>query len=160
MIIYSVPLILLTLIIASSVNIVEESVTVRNDLNRTALLIWRDSPVFGTGLGNFIIKLPDFPVERSVYFLQPVHNIYLLILAETGLFGVGGLFLLLFCIIKHLAYDIRRQGKKIIKHYYPYIFPLAVILLIGLADHYPITLQQGQLMTTLALVLPLAYGTD
>ena len=51
--------------------------------------------VVGTGLNTFVIKETLFgELENSVWLLQPVHNIYLLILTEAGISGVVLLFVL------------------------------------------------------------------
>lgn len=117
-----------------------ESVVVRQELNTAAVKIWQQSPIVGVGLGNFLVKLPEFLPKKSVYFLQPVHNIYLLILAETGIIGL----LFFFWIIqKGLGVSINT-------------IPIILLLLLGLVDHYPLTLQQGQLLLALAIGLAIA----
>ncbi len=117
-----------------------ESVIVREQLNVTAINIWQHSPIFGVGLGNFLIELPKTLPSRTVYFLQPVHNIYLLVLSETGIVGLCGFFFLLWYVLKK---------SKIFK------FQIIAFLLLGLVDHYPLTLQQGQLLLTFFLSLGL-----
>ena len=63
----------------------EEAVQLRIFYNKESLksLNW-----FGVGPGNFVnwlmVKDPNLP--RSLY--QPVHNIYLLIYSETGIWGI------------------------------------------------------------------------
>jgi hypothetical protein len=55
----------------------QESVAVRIALNQSAIDIWWMHPWLGVGLGNFIVALPSFLPAKFIYFLQPVHNIYL-----------------------------------------------------------------------------------
>lgn len=118
-----------------------ESVAVRLELNDAAVKIWQQSPLFGVGLGNFLVALPAFLPSRTIYFLQPVHNIYLLILAENGIIGV---ILVIWFVWKVI------QKKK----YFSFLLvPLLTLLLLGLVDHYPITLQQGQLLLALLVGL-------
>ncbi len=113
----------------------DESVVVREELNTAAVKIWEESPLIGVGLGNFLVELPKTIPTRTVYFLQPAHNIYLLLLTETGI--VGFIFSIWF---------IMHNVKK-------FTLPLIILLLLGLVDHYALTLQQGQLLLTLFLAL-------
>ena len=103
----------------------------RQQLNNIAVQQFSHHPFFGTGLGTS----PLYPRNITNYALvhQPIHNIYLLVLAETGILGVLGVLGIL--------------GKLKIK----ITLPLVVILLLGFFDHYWLTLQQGQLL--LALVI-------
>ncbi len=120
-----------------------ESVVVRQRLNTGALQQWMNSPVFGVGLGNFLVQLPKTLLSRTMYFLQPAHNIYLLVLAETGVTGLVAFFGVLWGAI--------RQNRK--HPFSPFRAPLAVYLALGLIDHYPVTLQQGQLLLTILVAL-------
>src|SRR4030042_1660251 len=70
-----------------------ESISVRNELNIRAIQLIERAPLFGVGLGNFLTRLPEILPSRTIYFLQPVHNTYLLMLSETGI--VGFLFFIL-----------------------------------------------------------------
>ncbi len=130
----------------------EESVVVRTQLNNTSVALWKQSPIIGVGLGNFLVMLPEVLPTRSIYFLQPVHNIYLLILVETGAVGFL-LFLLILWLVfrKYVTRDSRNQTQGYIR--IPYHMSLAALLLLGLVDHYPLALQQGQLLLTLLIAL-------
>lgn len=108
------------------------------------------SPIWGVGLNNFIVRLPEiksvagFSVGR-----QPVHNIFLLALAEAG---IPGLFLLTLLLTK-AASTAAKNGKI--------LFGLAIIFMVvtGLVDHYWLTLQQNQLLASLVLGLSLREGS-
>lgn len=127
----------------------DESVVRRNELNSAAVTMWKDSPIIGVGLGNFLVTLPSVSYARSGNYLQPVHNIYLLILAEAGISGVIG-------IIVFAGINFRKRIKHITYAFHVLdhatvlvVLSVVAILLLGLIDHYPITLQQGQLLVTL-----------
>jgi len=77
----------------------------------------------GEGLGTFIVAAPRL--------LQPVHNIFLLVFAETGLAG-----LLFFCFLFY---------KVFFKNPLLFIF----IIFTGLTDHYWLTLQQNLLLLSI-----------
>lgn len=126
----------------------EEALVQRLHLNQTALEMIKQSPIIGVGLNNFIPRLPDFwPKLTTTRFLQPVHNIFLLVAAETGLIG-----LLIF-----LWFLILTFKKLLITNNQSLITALSAILALGLFDHYWLTLQQTQLLFT--IVLGLSWGT-
>lgn len=131
----------------------EESVVVREQLNSAAVKIFSRSPLIGVGAGNFLIELPKVLPSRAVYFLQPVHNIYLLLLSEVGLVGTGIVGWLIFSIIKKYELRSKNYGQKQNTQIFILHTSLFIILLIGLVDHYPLTLQQGQLLLTIYLAL-------
>ncbi|MFZ5845482.1 MAG: O-antigen ligase family protein [Patescibacteria group bacterium] len=136
------------------INPTEESWVVRSELNVAAVKIWQQSPLFGVGLGNFLTELPQTLPSREIYFLQPAHNIYLLILAETGVVGLLIFVWLIYKVIRKHELGIMNYGKN---RNFSFIIrnSLFIILLLGLVDHYPLTLQQGQLLLTLFLGLAL-----
>ena len=126
------------------------SVSRRVELNKAAFAMIKASPVFGVGLGNFISRLFDFSQNREVvYWFQPVHNIFLLVAAETGLIGLGVFLYFLFRTYKHLLI------KSIINHQ-SLAIALSSVLALGLFDHYFLTLQQTQLL--FALILGLCWA--
>ncbi|MBI5620820.1 O-antigen ligase family protein [Candidatus Gottesmanbacteria bacterium] len=132
----------------------EESVVVRQQLNNAATKLWTSSPLFGVGLGNFLVRLPEVLPSRTIYFLQPVHNIYLLLLSEIGIVGIGLIVFLIANLLNHES-GIMKHGKdktKFIIH-----TSLFIILLLGLFDHYPLTLQQGQLLLTVLAGMSLTF---
>ncbi len=111
-------------------------------LIQSALRMWYAFPIFGVGPLHFIGKLPMF--SPPPYLLQPVHSIYLLMLAETGLVGLGIFLAVIYRALRY-AWN-RRPGVR-----------MAVLVALGLGttDHYLLTLTQTQLL--FALVLALAF---
>ena len=127
----------------------DETIGVRQELLRAAVVIWQRSPLVGVGLGNFLVELPRSIPSRTIYFLQPVHNIYLLVLVETGVIGFIFFSLLLVRILaKFSKDDLFQKGIGI---------SLAALLLLGFVDHYLATLQQGQLLFSLYVGLLLSF---
>ncbi|PIS14209.1 hypothetical protein COT65_00210 [Candidatus Shapirobacteria bacterium CG09_land_8_20_14_0_10_47_13] len=123
----------------------DEAISQRLQLIKAAVLMIQGNLLAGVGLNNFLVRLPEFwgPIGTT-FWLQPVHNIYLLIAAETGLTG-----LLVFLWFLVLTF------KKLSILHSPLSIALGAILLLGLADHYWLTLQQNQLL--FALVLGLSW---
>ena len=115
----------------------------------SSLQMIKAHPVFGVGLNNFLVNLPEFQkTHNSVFSLQPVHNIYLLVLAETGIIGFGAFMWLLF----KTYYKVKSQKLKVKSSIQnSKVLILSIVLILGLFDHYFLTLQQGQLL--LAFVL-------
>ncbi len=99
----------------------------RVELSKVALTLWSKSPIFGVGLNNFIPAGSDLLLSGPSRFLQPVHNIFLLALSETGIFGLLGLMFL-------IGYPIYK--KK-------FLLVWGEIIFLGMFDHYFLTLPQG-----------------
>lgn len=103
-------------------------------------------PFFGTGIGNFLPALVGLLPQSGFYWLQPVHNIYLLALSEIGLVGFIGITFI-------LGRQLLKARKKKDWFTNPYWGPLGFILLTGLFDHYWLTLVQNQYLFALILGL-------
>jgi len=112
----------------------------RAELNWIALEIVKDHPLLGVGLNNFTVAMDSYgKVSGWVRFLQPVHNVYLLIAAETGLLGLAAFLLLLLFTI----YDLRFTEKPF---RYILLISLSQISLLCFVDHYFWSLQQTSLL--------------
>lgn len=138
-------IVLAIIAIGKQLSLSSESVLVRQDLNTNAVALWKSSPLFGVGLKNSIVSLPGVMHTKQVYFLQPIHNIYLLVLAENGIVGVLFFLWIIVKIFDRLRYQYNQKGRivTLVK-----ILSFASILLLGFVDHYFLTLQQGQLLLT------------
>ena len=148
-------LILIVGIIAFFPRNTEESVVDRIQLNGYANALWKTSPLMGIGGDRFLPSVPSITIRRNPGFLQPVHSVYLLLLVETGTVGILAFLWLLFGIYRNLLTDIGRNSYNI-RRSYVYGIALAELLLVGLVDHYPITLQQGQLLLTILIGITLS----
>jgi O-antigen ligase len=87
----------------------------------------------GVGLGGFIENMGD-TVPRSsngILLLQPVHNIFLLIVSEIGLVGFGLFSTLLYFFFKNRKWSLR------------FVMGLVGIFIISMFDHYLFSLPQG-----------------
>ncbi len=96
-------------------------------------------PLFGMGFGNFL-ALPA-RLEAGIGLPQPVHNVFLLILDSLGIVGFSLVLVVLFKTFQTAKKD--RMSLLLF---------LAWIAL-GSFDHYLLSLQQGQLLTTLVFAL-------
>lgn len=119
----------------------EEAVVIRKDLAIAALSMVSDFPLFGVGLSHFLVLLPEYYDFYSVLLhLQPVHNIFLFLAAELGLVGFS-----LFCWFVWQTYQRLWQYRFFLQTKVV-LLALTAVFVIGLFDHYWVTLQQGQLL--------------
>ena len=111
------------------------SIAERLILTQAAYKIALINPLFGIGAGNFIAELAKLNLISisEVRLLQPVHNMFLLVIVENGIFGLILLANYLFAIQRKVA-----STQKLI------LF-LALMLYFSV-DHFLWTLQQGQFL--------------
>lgn len=127
------------------------SVTRRVELLQSARAMVSASPLFGVGLGHFTAELPSFGLPSGpTLFLQPVHNIFALITAESGLFA-------LVAILAVLALALREGWRK---RRALLLISLLQLILLGLFDHYLYTLPQGLFLTSLVLGLVFSRSVE
>ncbi len=131
-------------------NLGEESVVQREVLIQSSTTLFTSQPFIGIGLGNFIPRLATIqkPLTLALY-LQPVHNIFLFVLVETGIVGLGFFIVFLLKTYKKLFTDIKTTTYLLSSRIF--LIVLSVMLIIGLFDHYWLTLQQGQLLFSLVI---------
>jgi len=68
--------------------------------------------LFGVGIGNYTLALKDeIKSDQPSYFYQPVHNTFLLIWSEAGIFGLIG-FIGLICLIINYQLSIINKFSK------------------------------------------------
>ncbi len=121
------------------------SFTRRARLNLAAWQIFQNRIFCGTGLNQFTIFLEKFSQSRAVVrFVQPVHHVLLLWLAESGLLGLS---LLILCMAK-----LGQQPNPIKTKLLTTLLVISPILSL---DHYLLSLQPGRIITVLLIVLSL-----
>ncbi len=130
----------------AELNSSSNSVVLRETFNDMGLKLWKSSQFTGIGTGNYIETMRErFELENWQY--QPPHNVYIFILAELGLVGLG-LFI-------GLLLKMARFTWNNLKTYEDYILSILLLtfLIISNFDHYFVTIQQGQLIFFLLLGL-------
>jgi O-antigen ligase len=100
----------------------------RGPLNQMALEMFEDHPLTGIGVNNFAIVLPYYisPYYGSEW-LFTVHNKYLLVLSETGIFGFIG-------FVGFLIYTVVR-GFRVWSARNRFLSPIGLALTTGLLGH-------------------------
>jgi O-antigen ligase len=125
----------------------------RQELADYSLELFLNNPFTGAGLNNFINLLAmDRVLVGTSRFLQPVHNIFLLLLSETGLLGLIGFMAIIFTGI----YSNLRKRSRLST---VLIGCLLSIIFLGFFDHYFLTLPQGQRILFLVLGLSFIKGS-
>lgn len=123
----------------------------RANLLKSSYSMIKEHMFFGVGLNNFTIALPDYlPLSQILVFNQPVHNIFILLLSEAGVFAlVTFIALILFSLFVLLKqpYGIPAVLFVTILHF----------IILGSFDHYLFTIHQTQTIFWLTLGLSLAY---
>jgi O-antigen ligase len=126
----------------------DESLVQRQELATQSLNMFWKSPIFGVGINNFFNNLKIGISEQNNFLIQPVHNIFLLILSETG---IVGLLFAIYVFIKGIVLAARNKQNG--KYFLLLIF---AVIILGMFDHYFLTLQQGQLLLSLVIGLLIA----
>jgi len=120
----------------------QKSLTERQEYLGQAQNIIKDNWLFGVGLGNYTVALEAKDnSQKPAWDYQPVHDYFLLLWAETGIFSVLFFLGFLFC----LAIKNRREV------YFPAIFGALLILM--LLDHWLFSLPFGVMFLFLVLGL-------
>lgn len=114
----------------------DESIVQREHLMNQSIDMFIKNPVFGVGINNFYNNLGKS--EEKTLFIQPVHNIFLLVLSQVGLIG-----LIYFLIIFYKSINNKKRNFLL----------LSILIILGMFDHYFLTIQQGQIMIVMILSL-------
>jgi O-antigen ligase len=127
----------------------------RGDLINAAFHIIKEKPAYGVGLNMITLYIsPLLKHAEFLRFIQPPHNMYLLVFSESGIFAFT-LFLLMLAALLHATY------KTLIKSDFMYSYLLVnfvQILILGSFDHYFITIVQTSLLFWLTLGLCMKYN--
>lgn len=123
-----------------SFSIQEQSVLVRRELIKETSIMIRDNPIFGVGVQNFLPTLTHYlPDSSPIAYFQPVHSMFLMILAETGFVGAG-IFIVMVAVTIMKIQKSRAEDKA------GKILLLVIFIALGIIDHYFYTLHQGQFL--------------
>ncbi|MCL5733380.1 MAG: O-antigen ligase family protein [Patescibacteria group bacterium] len=134
----------------SHLSIEEPSVYYRLDYDEVALILTENHPL-GVGLGNQVITGISEGVYQKLKIdklnWQPIHNIYLLSLVESGVLGFLAFILFICSLLWEKIKDFKNWDFKIIISFAIFL----ALLFLGLFDHYLWDLEPGRLMFWLAV---------
>ena len=116
------------------------SLSRRADLLSDTYTLVRDNILFGVGPGG------TYEYVKEWRFIQPVHNVFVLVLAESGIFALLFFSLFIFATLK------KAYPKDLLL-----IILLQVLLLAGF-DHFFYTINQAQLLFWLTLGIIYTYN--
>lgn len=121
------------------------SLTEREQYTQDAASIIRDNWIYGVGLHNYTATLYGQDDAREGYEYQPVHNIFLLVLSELGIFGLlaftGLIISTFYSTNPHNPWQL---GWRL---------SLLALIVVGCFDHYLWTLSVGMLLFWCILAL-------
>lgn len=128
-----------------------QSIVRRNYLNMAAIKMANNNFLDGVGLNNFTSSVEKYSSNREVVrFVQPVHNIFLLFLAETGVVGLSIIVIFTRKIFLKkrptIIYRLNVFQEKRNNWWW-----ILVLLPIALLDHYFLTLNTGLLLIIFSL---------
>jgi O-antigen ligase len=124
------------------------SISERIGLLEASIRVVLEKPLLGVGFGQFVRNMVPYAPQTNSGFtlLQPVHNIYLLILAEHGVIAGS---VIIISIIGYCISTIFRSKRIVIS-----IMSASFIVIIGSVDHYLVSLPQGMfILLSLLLIL-------
>lgn len=140
----------------------QESLEERKQFNEYAWQMIKDKPLLGVGLKNMVLEIDNYSESRVLPHLhQPVHNIFLLLAAEAGIFAFLVFVFFLFNIVRPIVapaggHSEEDRGDPLA--IYTLLIVLFGFLAIGMFDHYLFTIQQGSLMFWIILGLLASRG--
>lgn len=133
------------------------SVTLRIAFGYQSWDLVKVNPWFGQGIGNYTLAVfQKINASWPGYYYQPVHNIYLLVLAELGIIGAG-IFYLILAAWFWLSFFSRKSKFFQSADLENILLALAFVsaLIISLVDHYFWTLYFGVIIFWLIFALNL-----
>ncbi len=128
----------------------------RSELTAQSFAILQNNLYFGIGLNNFFIHQAPLIREISPILFQPPHNIFVIALLSFGIFGWWIFPATLMFAIRSLLNKLKTTNEESRDFYQAVLFILISIIVVGMFDHFFLTLEQGQIM--LALILGMSFS--
>lgn len=107
----------------------------RVKLNQVALSMIKAHPLLGVGINTFVDAMGPYDATGVThYFTEPVHNVYLLVAAETGLVGLGLFLLLMLAAFREGLRAVRTNDRLLSACAIGVLSGLVVLAVSNLAD--------------------------
>ncbi|MDG1949413.1 MAG: O-antigen ligase family protein [bacterium] len=116
--------------------------------------VFVERPLFGVGPNAYTFVLAQQDPGQDVWAYQPVHNVFLLLLAELGVMGFGAFLYLVFSTNPFAHASLKKVGG---------VFALAlgaVFFMVGLFDHYLWTLWPGLALSAFGFAYIVRWQTS
>lgn len=128
----------------------DPSIDYRFKYNRIGIEIFSEN-LFGVGIANQVpygIEKKLYQAEdiKTIQNFQPVHNLYLLIGSEIGIFGLISFIILLVYLIWRTFRAVYDSDSELSLFAIISLAGILVFLIFGLVDHFSWDLQAGRLM--------------
>ena len=127
--------------------LLDQSSNERNFYNLAGLKMIRKHPLAGIGIGESLLKLQNYTNNKLLpWQIQPIHNYFLLVAAETGL--LSSILLLIFFLIhvKQLWLSIKIKTGELSIFKITLFTILCSFLILMVFDHYFYTLEQTSVL--------------
>lgn len=131
-------------------------INLRQELLFQSLDIFLKNPYFGIGINNFFIYQSDLVKNISPILFQPPHNIFIIAILSFGIFGWWIFPTLFWSAIRWLTKGSRSINQESRDFRKSILFILISIIIVGMVDHFFVTLEQGQVI--LALIFGLSFS--
>lgn len=148
-------LIIVTMPDLLSANFLFRGIDFREQLFQQAKDMISTNLYFGVGINNFFIHQAPLIKTISPIVFQPVHNIFVLAFVSLGLLGFWAVPLIFVLAIRSLFAKVKNTDPETKDFYKSVLLVLIAIIIVGMFDHFFLTLEQGQIM--LALVIGLVF---
>jgi len=86
-----------------------QNLTARYDQFPVAWNMWKDHFFLGQGIGNYMVKLLEYQLPGTLEL--PVHNVFLWLAADTGLFGALMFYVVIFAAMWKLGLVVRGRRE-------------------------------------------------
>ncbi len=118
-----------------------------------------DNPLDGVGVGSDTYAAYELRPKLDAWEYQPVHNLYVLVAVETGVFG-GLLFLVL--VYQYFATAFYQARRLLVERhgFFVYTFAFLGLILVGIFEHFLWSLTFGIFLWWLVFGLWLRKYTD
>ncbi len=137
------------------------SLSFRQELNQLGWNRFSTQPLTGQGLRQFVPSLKDEPsICAEPWKFQPIHNAFLLILVETGIFGllawlliIAAKFIILFGKLKNVPRGTFFYRNTDVLYVFTIISAFAASVFLMTYDHYIFDVYQSAVLYGLILAL-------
>lgn len=137
-------------------NFLLRGIDFREQLFVQSFTIFQKSPYFGIGINNFFAHQASLIKTISPINFQPPHNIFVLSLLSFGILGWWMVPFLFFYSIRSVREKLQTKKEELKDFYKSILFVLCSIVVVGMFDHFFMTLEQGQII--LFLILGLSFA--
>ena len=137
-----------------SLRLEAKSITERQSSYGLVWPVFATNPITGVGIGGYTPALAQLQPNQPVWFYQPVHNTYFLILAELGLLGLV-LWLVWLVTILNEIWSVHKTTGGIFA-----ITLGSALAIIALFDHYLWSSWPGLALSAFVIALAIRLSSE